>query len=312
MIKLRSAIAVLALSILLSPLAACSTSTGANGCDNKSKSGDMLKRLNSCETGWVETQRRDDRFVSRTVFKPSSGESCRVWLYPNTSQANRAAGYINATAELRNPAYYYLGRDPYSDVPFIATSQEMGTTCVKSMQVALGAQLGTKMQRLAPLASEQTSQDSPETDTPTPEPHSPSEDSTPSEVTKTPQAVKPSSPAVQPPVPEDSNQSLDNAYHIAAQDIGYQAFSRSGLISELVSGGYSKAIATAAVNQAVDKLNIDWNAQAGWKAGYILSISSEGQVSKNELIDQLISFGFTQAQAKFGAENSSITLMRYE
>lgn len=136
-------------------------------------------------------------------------------------------------------------------------------------------------------------------------PYSESDDSAPEsssaiEDTPTPESTDMNPPIVSEPTPQDPHQNLDNAYGSAALNIGYQAFSRSGLIDELVSQRYPRALAT----KAVDKLNEDWNAQARWKAGYILSIN---EVSKTELVKQLVAAGFTAAQAAYGADNPSLT-----
>jgi len=122
-----------------------------------------------------------------------------------------------------------------------------------------------------------------------------------SEVTPTPESTDMNPPIVNEPTPQDPHQNIDNAYGSAAQKIGYQAFSKSGLIFELVSEGYSQFIAT----QAVNKLNVDWNAQAGWKAGTILSTFVD--LDRMKLISQLIDSGFTRAQATYGANNPSLT-----
>jgi hypothetical protein len=77
--------------------------------------------------------------------------------------------------------------------------------------------------------------------------------------------------------------------------LGYTAFSRKGLIKQLVFEGFSKADATFAVGAVAP----DWNEQAAKKAQSYLDYSS---FSRRSLIDQLVYEGFTQAQAKYGAK----------
>jgi hypothetical protein len=74
------------------------------------------------------------------------------------------------------------------------------------------------------------------------------------------------------------------------------AFSRSGLIDQLVFEGFDKTEAT----KAVDSLNVNWNEQAVKKAESYLSMTS---FSKSGLIEQLKFEGFTSAQAAYGVAN---------
>jgi hypothetical protein len=76
--------------------------------------------------------------------------------------------------------------------------------------------------------------------------------------------------------------------------LDYTAFSRKGLIEQLVYEGFSKGDATF----AVDYIAPDWKAQAAKKAQDYLDYSS---FSRQGLINQLVYDGFTQAQAKYGA-----------
>ncbi len=77
--------------------------------------------------------------------------------------------------------------------------------------------------------------------------------------------------------------------------LGYAAFSRKGLIDQLVYEGFNTADATF----AVDTLSPDWNAQAAKKAQEYLDYSS---FSRQGLIEQLVYEGFTQAQAESGVK----------
>lgn len=102
----------------------------------------------------------------------------------------------------------------------------------------------------------------------------------------------PASPVGQPP---QSPMGVQNAVRAAQQYLSIGAFSRSGLIDQLVTGdGYSTEDATSAVNS----LTVDWNQQAAKAAKQYLSI---GAFSRSGLIDQLMTGdGYTMAQAQYG------------
>ncbi|MFE3175713.1 Ltp family lipoprotein [Amycolatopsis sp. NPDC059090] len=119
---------------------------------------------------------------------------------------------------------------------------------------------------------------------------------------ETPQSSPPaeSSPASEAPqYPPQVEQARDSAQSY----LGYTAFSRNGLIDQLSSkygDSYPKNVAT----QAVDSLDVDWNAQAAKAAQSYLDYTS---FSCTGLIRQLSSrYGgqFTNAQAKFGAHQT--------
>ncbi|WP_326836755.1 Ltp family lipoprotein [Amycolatopsis rhabdoformis] len=96
---------------------------------------------------------------------------------------------------------------------------------------------------------------------------------------------------------------VEEARESAESYLGYTAFSRNGLIDQLSSkygDSYPKNVAT----QAVDSLDVDWNAQAAQAAQSYLDYTS---FSCTGLINQLASkYGsqFTSAQAKFGAHQT--------
>ena len=75
--------------------------------------------------------------------------------------------------------------------------------------------------------------------------------------------------------------------------LDFAAFSRQGLIDQLLYEGYTEAEATA----GVDALDVDWNAQAVKSARTYLAVTS---FSRQGLIDQLMFEGFTRAQATHG------------
>jgi hypothetical protein len=85
-----------------------------------------------------------------------------------------------------------------------------------------------------------------------------------------------------------------NAIAKAQDYLNYTAFSRSGLIDQLVFEGFTKTVSTF----AVDSLRVDWNEQSYLKAQDYLAYTS---FSLPSLIDQLVFEGFTNAQAKYGA-----------
>ena len=75
--------------------------------------------------------------------------------------------------------------------------------------------------------------------------------------------------------------------------LSFAAFSRQGLIDQLVYEGFSVEDATF----AVDYIAPDWNAQAAKKAQDYLDMTS---FSRQGLIDQLTYEGFSQAEAEYG------------
>jgi hypothetical protein len=95
--------------------------------------------------------------------------------------------------------------------------------------------------------------------------------------------------------------SQQQAVRKAEDYLDYTAFSRSGLINQLVSfEGFSTADATF----AVDSLTVDWNEQAAKKAKDYLDYTA---FSRSGLINQLVSFeGFTPAQAAYGVSTTGL------
>lgn len=88
-----------------------------------------------------------------------------------------------------------------------------------------------------------------------------------------------------------------NAIKTAESYLSYSAFSRKGLIDQLVFEGFAKADATF----AADSITVDWNDQAYKAAKSYLDTSS---FSLSGLIAQLEFDGFTQSQAKYGANKA--------
>ncbi len=91
--------------------------------------------------------------------------------------------------------------------------------------------------------------------------------------------------------------SLANAKRAAQNYLKIMGFSRKGLINQLVFEGYSKSIAT----KAVDSLKVNWNSQAVKVAKNYLQLMP---FSKQALIDQLIFDGFSRSQAAAGAKGA--------
>jgi hypothetical protein len=98
-----------------------------------------------------------------------------------------------------------------------------------------------------------------------------------------------------------SPMSQQQAVRKAEDYLDYTAFSRSGLINQLVSiEGFSTADATF----AVDSLTVDWNEQAAKKAKDYLDYTA---FSRSGLINQLVSIeGFTPAQATYGVATTGL------
>ncbi|WP_132993165.1 Ltp family lipoprotein [Gordonia zhaorongruii] len=93
---------------------------------------------------------------------------------------------------------------------------------------------------------------------------------------------------------EDLPVARSNAVGKAQEYLAISAFSRSGLISQLVYEGFEESDAV----YAVDSIAPDWYDQAAKKGGEYMSISS---FSQQGLVDQLVYDGFTQEQATHGA-----------
>lgn len=106
-------------------------------------------------------------------------------------------------------------------------------------------------------------------------------------------SVVPSTPAA-PEFPPRVEQARSKA-----QDyLGVMGFSHDGLVSQLAFDQFSQADA----KQAVDSLNVDWNAQAATKAESYLSTMP---FSCSGLVSQLKFDKFTKAQATFGAHQTT-------
>lgn len=93
--------------------------------------------------------------------------------------------------------------------------------------------------------------------------------------------------------------SQQNARNKAGDYLEFAAFSRSGLIDQLVFEKYSPADAT----WAVDHMTVNWNEQAAKKAKDYLDMTS---FSRPGLVDQLIFEGYTPAQAEYGVSKTGL------
>ena len=79
--------------------------------------------------------------------------------------------------------------------------------------------------------------------------------------------------------------------------LSYSAFSRSGLVDQLLYEGFTSSEA----EYGVASTNADWNVQAAKKAKSYLEYSS---FSRQGLIDQLKYEGFSQSQAEYGVSQN--------
>lgn len=93
--------------------------------------------------------------------------------------------------------------------------------------------------------------------------------------------------------------SQQSAQRKAGDYLKFSAFSRSGLIDQLVFEKFSVEDAT----WAVDHMTIDYNAQAAKKAKDYLKYSS---FSRSGLVDQLMFEGYTPEQAEYGASTTGL------
>lgn len=94
---------------------------------------------------------------------------------------------------------------------------------------------------------------------------------------------------------EKESISQTNALETAQSYLAYTAFSKSGLVDQLIYEKFSRADSEWAVNQ----LEIDWNEQAAKMAKQYLDYSS---FSRQGLIDQLKYEGFSTKQARYGVD----------
>jgi Host cell surface-exposed lipoprotein len=91
----------------------------------------------------------------------------------------------------------------------------------------------------------------------------------------------------------------DNARGKAASYLQYEAFSRSGLISQLKYEGFTTAQAT----YGVTAMHVNWSRQAALKAKEYLKYDS---FSRRGLIEQLEFEGFTVGQATYGVSRTGL------
>lgn len=89
----------------------------------------------------------------------------------------------------------------------------------------------------------------------------------------------------------------ENAIRKAKDYLRFTAFSREGLIDQLVFERFSRKVATF----AVDHIRVSWRNQAYKKAQSYLDLTA---FSLEGLIDQLEFDGFTHSQAVYGARRA--------
>ncbi|MEN9966899.1 MAG: hypothetical protein RL036_132 [Actinomycetota bacterium] len=93
--------------------------------------------------------------------------------------------------------------------------------------------------------------------------------------------------------------SLSNAKRAAQNYLNVMAFSRKGLIKQLVFDKYSQSVATA----AVDSLKVNWKTQAVKSAKNYVNIMP---FSRDALINQLVFDGYSSSEAKAGATGAGL------
>ncbi len=89
---------------------------------------------------------------------------------------------------------------------------------------------------------------------------------------------------------------LTQARRMAKTYLRVSAFSRTGLIEQLVFEGFSKRQAT----RAVDSITVSWRKQAAATAKAYLDLTA---FSRSGLIEQLMFDGYTKSQAKYGVRS---------
>lgn len=111
-------------------------------------------------------------------------------------------------------------------------------------------------------------------------------------------APKPASAPVQTqqPTPSTNSETVSqrNAVKKAIAYLGYSAFSRDGLVTQLEYEQFTHADAV----YGADNSGANWNEQAAKKAKQYMEYSA---YSRGGLIEQLVYEKFTQAQAEYGA-----------
>ncbi|MHA7158667.1 Ltp family lipoprotein [Glutamicibacter endophyticus] len=98
---------------------------------------------------------------------------------------------------------------------------------------------------------------------------------------------------------ESGSTSQVNALETANDYLSFTAFSKKGLVEQLVYEKYSKADA----EWAVDHVSVDWKEQAAKMAEQYLDYTS---FSRQGLIDQLVYEGFSQEQAQYGVKRAGL------
>lgn len=93
---------------------------------------------------------------------------------------------------------------------------------------------------------------------------------------------------------------LKNAKRLASSYLDSSAFSKKGLIDQLIYEGFDTATATSAVNSLT---SVDWKQQAALLGASYLETSG---FSRSGLIDQLKYEGFTTAEATYGADANGL------
>lgn len=112
-------------------------------------------------------------------------------------------------------------------------------------------------------------------------------------------AVKDEGKSIEEEVPVKTEASLTigqkNALTQAKRYLSISAFSREGLVEQLVFEGYSNEDAV----YGADNSGADWSEQAAKKAKQYLELTS---FSRQGLIDQLLFEGFTSQEAEYGVK----------
>jgi outer membrane PBP1 activator LpoA protein len=111
---------------------------------------------------------------------------------------------------------------------------------------------------------------------------------------------EPSQEPVQESKEPDMTTAQENAYKAALNYLDLMAFSKDGLINQLINGdGYDQADAEFAVNLVEENGEVDWNEQAVKAAQNYLDLMS---FSRDGLVDQLINGDkYTAEQAEYAA-----------
>ncbi len=247
---------------------------------------DVAFAITSHASGDVVTS--DEVRVAGTA-PPGSEVVYEVPLWPDERVTASSSGDWGVDLKLhstRNELSFRAGDDESTRLELVLVLDERATTASAPLEP------DTTPRPTAvptPLSTRQTPSPSP-TARPTPKPTP-----VPTPRPTTAPTPKPTPKPTAAPTPSPvTSVAAQNAARMASDYLAYMAFSRQGLIDQLVFEGFTADVAAV----AVDSLNVDWFEQAAKSAESYLAYMA---FSRQGLIDQLVFEGFSVEQAVYGA-----------